>query len=134
MLGQFVDPQVPFDVEPDPNPTVGMVQVGRYGTYFRKETKGLKKIFDFDPDPTFCCVAQPEPDPQTLSVNTDTVPRFTRGLESCTLPKDFLLYVKGPVYWNDCGRDFIIDPDQPKDNFKPENMHKLKYTSLAPLK
>lgn len=41
---------------------------------------------------------------------------------------------KGAVYWNDCGRDFIIDPEQPKENFMPENMHKLKYTSLAPIK
>ena len=21
---------------------------------------------------------------------------------------------RGPVYWNDCGRDFIVDPNQPK--------------------
>merc|ERR1719205_359377 len=39
---------------------------------------------------------------------------------------------RGPIYWNDCGRDFIIDPTQPKENFQPENMHKLKYHSLAP--
>lgn len=39
---------------------------------------------------------------------------------------------KGPVYWNDSSRDFIIDPTQPKENFQPENMHKLKYHSLAP--
>ena len=45
-----------------------------------------------------------------------------------------VIIVLGPVYWNDCGRDFIIDPEQPKENFQPENMHKLKYTSLAPLK
>jgi len=41
---------------------------------------------------------------------------------------------RGPVYWNDCGRDFIVDPNQPKENFEPENMHKLVYTSLKPLK
>merc|ERR1719346_21679 len=41
---------------------------------------------------------------------------------------------RGPVYWNDCGRDFIVDPNQPKENFQPENMHKLVYTSLKPLK
>ena len=41
---------------------------------------------------------------------------------------------RGPVYWNDCGRDFIVDPAQPKENFEPENMHKLVYTSLKPLK
>ena len=41
---------------------------------------------------------------------------------------------KGAVYWNDCGRDFIVDPNQPKENFEPENMHKLVYTSLKPLK
>merc|ERR1711872_1028520 len=29
---------------------------------------------------------------------------------------------KGAVYWNDCGRDFIVDPNQPKENFEPENM------------
>merc|ERR1719336_3057525 len=29
---------------------------------------------------------------------------------------------RGPVYWNDCGRDFIVDPNQPKENFEPENM------------
>merc|ERR1712176_1732773 len=40
---------------------------------------------------------------------------------------------KGPVYWNDCGRDFIVDPKQPPENFQPENMHKLVYTSLKPL-
>ena len=38
----------------------------------------------------------------------------------------------GPVYWNDSSRDFIIDPTQPKENFQPENMHKLVYSSLAP--
>ena len=41
---------------------------------------------------------------------------------------------RGPVYWNDCGRDFIVDQAQPKENFEPENMHKLVYTSLKPLK
>ena len=41
---------------------------------------------------------------------------------------------RGPVFWNDCGRDFIVDPNQPKENFEPENMHKLVYTSLKPLK
>merc|ERR1719429_382405 len=41
---------------------------------------------------------------------------------------------RGPIYWNDCGRDFIVDPNQPKENFNPENMHKLVYTSLKPLK
>merc|ERR1719435_517378 len=40
---------------------------------------------------------------------------------------------KGPVYWNDCGRDFIVDPHQPAENFKPENMDKLIYSSLKPL-
>ena len=40
---------------------------------------------------------------------------------------------KGPVYWNDCGRDFIVDQNQPKENFEPENMHKLVYSSLKPL-
>ena len=40
---------------------------------------------------------------------------------------------KGAVYWNDCGRDFIVDQNQPKENFEPENMHKLIYTSLKPL-
>ena len=41
---------------------------------------------------------------------------------------------KGPVFWNDCGRDFIVDPNQPKENFQPENMSKLVYTSLKPIK
>jgi len=41
---------------------------------------------------------------------------------------------RGPVYWNDCGRDFIVDPTQPKENFQPENMANLIYTSLTPLK
>ena len=41
---------------------------------------------------------------------------------------------KGPIYWNDCGRDFIVDPNQPKENFQPENMANLIYTSLSPLK
>ena len=41
---------------------------------------------------------------------------------------------RGSVFWNDCGRDFIVDPNQPKENFEPENMHKLVYTSLKPLK
>merc|ERR1712080_762738 len=41
---------------------------------------------------------------------------------------------RGPVYWNDCGRDFIVDPTQPKENFQPENMHNLVYSSLSPLK
>ena len=40
---------------------------------------------------------------------------------------------KGAVYWNDCGGDFIVDQNQPKENFEPENMHKLIYTSLKPL-
>merc|ERR1719330_2318463 len=35
---------------------------------------------------------------------------------------------RGPVFWNDCGRDFIVDPNQPKENFQPENMAKLVYT------
>merc|ERR1719282_184626 len=26
---------------------------------------------------------------------------------------------RGPVYWNDCGRDFIVDPNQPKVKFIP---------------
>jgi len=46
----------------------------------------------------------------------------------------FLTSYKGPVYWNDCGRDFIVDPKQPKENFQPENMAKLVYTSLKPIK
>merc|ERR1712108_20620 len=41
---------------------------------------------------------------------------------------------KGPVFWNDCGRDFIVDPNQPKENFQPENMSKLVYSSLKPIK
>merc|ERR1719384_600232 len=41
---------------------------------------------------------------------------------------------RGPIYWNDCGRDFIVDPNQPKENFQPENMAKLVYTSLKPIK
>jgi len=41
---------------------------------------------------------------------------------------------RGPIYWNDCGRDFIVDPNQPKENFQPENMAKLIYSSLTPLK
>jgi len=41
---------------------------------------------------------------------------------------------RGPVYWNDCGRDFIVDPTQPKENFQPENMAKLIYSSMTPLK
>ena len=58
---------------------------------------------------------------------------------------------RGPVYWNDCGRwfhsnecskfvplmtirDFIMDPNQPKENFQPENMANLVYSSLTPLK
>merc|ERR1712071_184657 len=41
---------------------------------------------------------------------------------------------RGPVYWSDCGRDFIVDPNQPKENFQPENMSKLVYSSLTPLK
>jgi len=41
---------------------------------------------------------------------------------------------RGPVYWNDCGRDFIVDPSQPKENFQPENMANLVYHSLTPLK
>merc|ERR1719412_909857 len=61
-------------------------------------------------------------------------------------PKDFpytfyLMYeepifsnYRGPIYWNDCGRDFIVDPTQPKENFEPENMSKLVYSSLAPLR
>merc|ERR1711864_12913 len=40
---------------------------------------------------------------------------------------------KGPVYWNDCGRDFIVDPNQPAENFQPENMARLVYSSLKPL-
>merc|ERR1719398_309739 len=36
---------------------------------------------------------------------------------------------RGPVYWNDCGRDFIVDPNQPKENFQPENMANLVYSS-----
>merc|ERR1711925_19731 len=41
---------------------------------------------------------------------------------------------KGPVYWNDCGRDFIVDPNQPAENFQPENMANLVYSSMTPLK
>jgi len=41
---------------------------------------------------------------------------------------------RGPIYWNDCGRDFIVDPTQPKENFQPENMAKLIYSSMTPLK
>ena len=57
---------------------------------------------------------------------------------------------RGPIYWNDCGRydhiritiisvtfttrDFIVDPNQPKENFQPENMANLVYSSLTPLK
>ena len=31
-------------------------------------------------------------------------------------------------------RDFIVDPNQPKENFQPENMANLVYSSLTPLK
>merc|ERR1719370_1514089 len=41
---------------------------------------------------------------------------------------------RGPVYWNECGRDFIVDPNQPKENFKPENMANMIYYSLKPLR
>ena len=47
---------------------------------------------------------------------------------------DIFTSYRGDIYWNDCGRDFIVDPNQPKENFEPENMHKLVYTSLKPLK
>ncbi|XP_023332136.1 uncharacterized protein LOC111704216 [Eurytemora carolleeae] len=39
----------------------------------------------------------------------------------------------GAVYWNECGRDFIVDPNQPKENFQPENMANLVYHSLKPI-
>ena len=45
-----------------------------------------------------------------------------------------LILFVGDVYWNECGRDFIVDPNQPKENFKPENMANLVYRSLKPLR
>jgi len=50
------------------------------------------------------------------------------------LEKQLFKDYTGDVYWNECGRDFIIDPNQPKENFKPENMANLVYRSLKPLR
>eukprot|EP00088_Acartia_fossae_P023826 TRINITY_DN24820_c0_g1_i1.p1 TRINITY_DN24820_c0_g1~~TRINITY_DN24820_c0_g1_i1.p1 ORF type:complete len:204 (-),score=60.19 TRINITY_DN24820_c0_g1_i1:210-821(-) len=49
------------------------------------------------------------------------------------LDKQIFKNYTGAVYWNDCGRDFIIDPNQPKENFQPENMANLVYHSLKPI-
>merc|ERR1719186_1116032 len=38
---------------------------------------------------------------------------------------------RGPVYWNDCGRDFIVDPTQSKENFQPENMASWKTSRFS---
>jgi len=50
------------------------------------------------------------------------------------LDKTIFSSYTGAVYWNECGRDFIVDPNQPKENFKPENMANLVYHSLRPIK
>jgi len=58
------------------------------------------------------------------------------GEEDCSeevLGKEIFTNYTGPVYWNDCGRDFIVDPNQDKKNFKPENMANLVYHSLKPI-
>merc|ERR1719495_2327856 len=52
--------------------------------------------------------------------------------DESVLDKQIFKNYTGAVYWNDCGRDFIIDPNQPKENFQPENMAKLVYHSLKP--
>ena len=39
---------------------------------------------------------------------------------------------QGPVYWNDFRREFIIDEDQPRENFEEGN--KVTFTSLKPIK
>merc|ERR1719305_546790 len=51
-------------------------------------------------------------------------------------PKDFpyTFYLMDAGQEKDCGRDFIVDPNQPKENFQPENMANLVYSSLTPLK
>merc|ERR1719495_3006707 len=54
--------------------------------------------------------------------------------DESVLDKQIFKNYTGAVYWNDCGRDFIVDPNQPKENFQPENMSKLVYTSLKPIK
>ena len=54
--------------------------------------------------------------------------------DETVLEKPIFKDYTGAVYWNDCGRDFIIDPNQSKENFKPENMAKLVYHSLKPIK
>ena len=41
---------------------------------------------------------------------------------------------KGDIYWNDFGREYILDPNQPIENFEYKNRHKVVYSSLKPLK
>jgi len=54
--------------------------------------------------------------------------------DESVLDKQVFKDYTGDVYWNECGRDFIVDPNQPKENFKPENMANLVYRSLKPLR
>eukprot|EP00088_Acartia_fossae_P063740 TRINITY_DN7798_c0_g1_i2.p1 TRINITY_DN7798_c0_g1~~TRINITY_DN7798_c0_g1_i2.p1 ORF type:complete len:203 (+),score=77.78 TRINITY_DN7798_c0_g1_i2:67-675(+) len=54
--------------------------------------------------------------------------------DESVLDKQVFKDYTGDVYWNECGRDFIVDPDQPKENFKPENMANLVYRSLKPFR
>lgn len=46
--------------------------------------------------------------------------------------EELLRGYRGPVYWNDFGREFIIDEDQPIENYQEGN--KVTFTSLKPIK
>jgi len=69
---------------------------------------------------------------KTNEIKPDKFPYSFILMDEESFDKPVFSNYTGPVYWNDSSRDFIIDPTQPKENFQPENMHKLVYSSLAP--
>lgn len=43
-------------------------------------------------------------------------------------------FYRGPVYWNIITREFMMDDDQPVENYEPENEDKLIFNGLKPIK
>ena len=42
-------------------------------------------------------------------------------------------HYRGPVYWNTLTREFMMDDDQPVENYDPENEDKLIFNGLKPI-
>ena len=119
-------------------------------TVLKKEIEDASELLDF----VMCRVPDPEDakykdDEDAYEEDLEEMETKTDKIKPKSFPYTFYLMdenqenaydqaifssYRGPLYWNDCVRDFIVEPNQPKENFEPENMNKLVYKSLKPIK